>query len=220
MKKRAHDSEETNHHIFTEEVSNLPNAAAAAVMPNKESINQTLSIQYDSIMDDIPKTTNALEAWHRALQAHLNGFHPNVWKFFGILRKEEAAAKFCFEQLVAGQQFSYLGYPKAIDLVTSNCTANLLLCENSKIHERHNIQHFEKTCDEHRSAIAEQLRIHDELRATASSLKSQLADRNVTPHPSSQHGVVNLGSCAEFDLDSTEMERRVNASVDRRDTRT
>ncbi|KAF4528276.1 hypothetical protein B566_EDAN011175 [Ephemera danica] len=112
-----------------------------------------------------------------------------------------------------------ISYPNVIDLVTSNCTANLLLCEISKTNERNIIQYFENKKKEHLSAIAEQLLIHDELRATASSLKSQLADRNVTPHPSS-HNDFNLGNSAEFDLDSTEIERLVNASVDRRDTRT
>ncbi|KAF4528278.1 hypothetical protein B566_EDAN011177 [Ephemera danica] len=112
-----------------------------------------------------------------------------------------------------------LNYPNVIDLVTSNCTANLLLCERSKISERKIIHDFAKNNEEKRSAIAEQLRIHEELRATASSLRSQLAARNVTPHPSSLYNY-NLESSAEFDLDSTEIESRVNASIDRRDTRT
>ena len=40
--------------------------------------------------DELPRTNNSVEGWHRAFQGHLSSCHPNFWKFLGILQKEES----------------------------------------------------------------------------------------------------------------------------------
>ena len=44
---------------------------------------------YDRVQDDLPRTNNAVEGWHRAFQALVGSHHANFWKFIGCLQKEE-----------------------------------------------------------------------------------------------------------------------------------
>ena len=37
----------------------------------------------------LPRTTNAVEGWHRSFSAHISCHHPSIWTFLNVLKKEE-----------------------------------------------------------------------------------------------------------------------------------
>ena len=39
---------------------------------------------------ELPRTNNSIEGWHRSFQGHLSACHPNFWKFINIFKKEQA----------------------------------------------------------------------------------------------------------------------------------
>ena len=45
---------------------------------------------YDQTIGDLPRTNNAAEGWHRRFQANVGAYHPNVWKFIDILKREQS----------------------------------------------------------------------------------------------------------------------------------
>ena len=44
---------------------------------------------YNQTLDDLPRTNNAVEGWHRSFQANVGAYHPNFWKFIHILKREQ-----------------------------------------------------------------------------------------------------------------------------------
>jgi len=50
-----------------------------------------------------PRTTNSLEAWHRAFQQTIACAHPTVYKLFGFLRREQGHQELMIAQISAGQ---------------------------------------------------------------------------------------------------------------------
>ena len=40
--------------------------------------------------NELPKTTNCIEGWHRSFQATVAVCHPTFWKFLELLKKEDA----------------------------------------------------------------------------------------------------------------------------------
>ena len=44
---------------------------------------------YNQALDDLPRTNNAVEGWHRNFQANVGVYHPNFWKFIDILKREQ-----------------------------------------------------------------------------------------------------------------------------------
>ena len=43
--------------------------------------------------DELPRTNNAVEGWHRGFQAHVSACHPVFWKFLEVLQKEETVVR-------------------------------------------------------------------------------------------------------------------------------
>jgi hypothetical protein len=52
---------------------------------------------YDNVINNIPKSTNSLEGWHRGLNASIVQKHPNFANFVTILQREEEV---CFVKLL------------------------------------------------------------------------------------------------------------------------
>ena len=52
----------------------------------------------------IPRTTNAVEAWHRSYNATIGCHHPNIWKFINALKREQG--------LVEAKQAKFIGGEK------------------------------------------------------------------------------------------------------------
>ncbi|XP_031350480.1 uncharacterized protein LOC116176146 [Photinus pyralis] len=59
---------------------------------------------YNSVLENLPKTNNALEGWHRGFQEMVGGNHPNIWKFVNALKKEQSLNELRIEQYHSGQQ--------------------------------------------------------------------------------------------------------------------
>ncbi|KAK7102956.1 hypothetical protein V1264_021106 [Littorina saxatilis] len=58
--------------------------------------------QYERTDDDMPRTNNHCEGWHRRFQSNVGAHHPNFWKFLEVLRREEAAGRAEIAQHIAG----------------------------------------------------------------------------------------------------------------------
>ena len=39
--------------------------------------------------DELPRTNNSVEGWHRNFQGHVSACHPVFWKFLFVIQKEE-----------------------------------------------------------------------------------------------------------------------------------
>ncbi|XP_064468430.1 uncharacterized protein LOC135379102 [Ornithodoros turicata] len=59
---------------------------------------------HQSALSCDPKTTNSLEGWHRGFQTHVQCSHPTIWKFLGVLHKEDAMNLHRLELLVMGHR--------------------------------------------------------------------------------------------------------------------
>ena len=53
-------------------------------------------------LEGIPRTTNKIEAWHRAIQAMFDAPHPSIYRFFHALQKEEVLQVGDLNKLRAG----------------------------------------------------------------------------------------------------------------------
>jgi len=58
---------------------------------------------YNAALQDLPKTNNAVEGWHRGFSEILGSYHPSIWKFIEALKKEQSLNELKLEQYVAGE---------------------------------------------------------------------------------------------------------------------
>ena len=54
--------------------------------------------------DELPRTSNAVEGWHRGFQTHVSACHPVFWKFLEVLQKEETVVRVGILQNEGGHQ--------------------------------------------------------------------------------------------------------------------
>ena len=59
---------------------------------------------YDAVLQDLPKTNNSVEGWHRDFEAQLTSYHPNIWKFLECIKREQTLSNAKIEQYIAGQE--------------------------------------------------------------------------------------------------------------------
>ena len=57
---------------------------------------------HDRVLNDLPRTTNAVEGWHNAFAMALGQSHANIWTFLDRIKREEALARLAITQLNAG----------------------------------------------------------------------------------------------------------------------
>ncbi|RWS15775.1 uncharacterized protein B4U80_05692 [Leptotrombidium deliense] len=57
---------------------------------------------YTAVIDDLPKTNNNVEGWHRAFSSLLDCHHPSITKFITALKKDQSLNELKMEQYVAG----------------------------------------------------------------------------------------------------------------------
>ena len=44
---------------------------------------------YDRVVNDLPRTNNAVEGWHNRFNRHVGCHHANIWKIIDVMKKEE-----------------------------------------------------------------------------------------------------------------------------------
>jgi hypothetical protein len=59
---------------------------------------------YNEVLNDLPKTNNSVEGWHRGFSQLLGAYHPTIWKFINGLQQEQSFNELKLEQYSAGQQ--------------------------------------------------------------------------------------------------------------------
>ena len=58
---------------------------------------------HEQVVQDVPRTNNAAEGFHRHMQASIQAFHPNIWTFLRLLKKEQSLYDVHITQIMAGQ---------------------------------------------------------------------------------------------------------------------
>ena len=58
---------------------------------------------FDRAKDELPRTNNNVEGYHRRLQSSVSAHHPSLWKFLDILKREQALNRAVVIQANAGQ---------------------------------------------------------------------------------------------------------------------
>jgi hypothetical protein len=58
---------------------------------------------YNSVNDNIPKTNNSVEGWHRSFNEMVSCNHPTIWKFINALKLEQSRNDLMIEQFIAGR---------------------------------------------------------------------------------------------------------------------
>ena len=55
------------------------------------------------VIDDLPRTTNMLEGWHKQFATSVSCAHPTIWKFVKVLRKDAGVQLVRIAHFVAGR---------------------------------------------------------------------------------------------------------------------
>ncbi len=64
---------------------------------------------YRRVLKDVPRTTNVLEGWHRALNASFNTAHPNLAALIQVISAEEQSIHFSVTQIKGGVNYNITG---------------------------------------------------------------------------------------------------------------
>lgn len=59
---------------------------------------------FDRTVQELPRTNNNIEGWHRGFQSSVGGCHPNIWKFLEALKKHQALQQVALTQIMAGDE--------------------------------------------------------------------------------------------------------------------
>lgn len=57
----------------------------------------------DSVLQDLPRTNNSVEAWHRGFEALCTGPHENLWRTIRNFQRSQSKVQVSLEQYIAGQ---------------------------------------------------------------------------------------------------------------------
>ncbi|ODM88747.1 hypothetical protein Ocin01_17935 [Orchesella cincta] len=57
---------------------------------------------FHRVAEDLARTNNAVEGWHRGFQSQLGAAHPTIWKFIETIRKQQSLNELQMEQHLAG----------------------------------------------------------------------------------------------------------------------
>ena len=58
---------------------------------------------HHEVPQGIPRTNNAVEAWHRSYTATIGCHHPNIWKFISALKKEKGLVEITQAKFLSGE---------------------------------------------------------------------------------------------------------------------
>lgn len=57
---------------------------------------------FEAVKNNLPKTNNSIEGWHRSYGESVGACHPNIWKFINCLKKEQSYNELKVEQILGG----------------------------------------------------------------------------------------------------------------------
>ena len=57
---------------------------------------------YDKTQDDLPRTNNHIEDWHKGFSGNCDGTHSTVWKLIRAFQRAEVAARTDLHQVLGG----------------------------------------------------------------------------------------------------------------------
>ena len=57
---------------------------------------------YDRAKEELPRTNNSVEGWHRSFLASTGCCHPSIWIFISELQREHSLGEFSVSQSTAG----------------------------------------------------------------------------------------------------------------------
>ena len=55
-----------------------------------------------AIQDDLPKTNNSIEGWHRGFSESLQSSHSSIWRFIKAMKKEQGHQENKIEKYMVG----------------------------------------------------------------------------------------------------------------------
>ena len=58
---------------------------------------------HHQVQQGIPRTTNAVEAWHRSYNSTIGCHHPNIWKFIVALKREQGLVEVKQSKFLSGE---------------------------------------------------------------------------------------------------------------------
>ena len=59
---------------------------------------------HERAANEMPKTNNVVEGWHRKMVSSVNASHPNFWSFLEVLKREQTLSNVVINQAEAGQE--------------------------------------------------------------------------------------------------------------------
>ena len=70
---------------------------------------------HNRVENELPRTNNSVEGWHRKMQAAVAADHPNIWRFINVLKREHGFHKVVIGQRLGGHAIE----PQKKNIVTS-----------------------------------------------------------------------------------------------------
>ena len=64
-------------------------------------LNQIWNV-FHRTFDELPRTNNSIEGWHRNFQTTVGVNHPSLWRFLDVLKQEEALNRVTILQTLGG----------------------------------------------------------------------------------------------------------------------
>lgn len=59
---------------------------------------------FRNIQENLPKTNNSIEGWHRSFEQQVSCNHPNIWKFISTLKREQSLNELKIIQSLTGNK--------------------------------------------------------------------------------------------------------------------
>ena len=59
---------------------------------------------FERVKNDLPKTNNLIEGWHRAFSQQVGAAHPSLWKFIDALKREQSLTEIKIAKLNRGEE--------------------------------------------------------------------------------------------------------------------
>jgi hypothetical protein len=57
---------------------------------------------HNQVEENLPRTNNSVEGYHRKMQTAVSAHHPNIWRFLNILKREQSVNNTYLDQLLGG----------------------------------------------------------------------------------------------------------------------